>query len=203
MAEASLKRLGIDVIDLYYQHRVDPNVPIEETVGAMAELVREGKVRNARPVGGQCRDHPPGACRASDRRRAERIFAVDPRPGRTASSTSAVNSASASCPSARSAAASDRRDHLGQTSSATAISAAACRASQENIAKNLAAVETLEKLAADKGVTAGQSGAGLGAASGRLHRADPRRAKNRQSGAEHGGGRHRAERGRKSRRSAR
>ncbi|WP_395397759.1 aldo/keto reductase [Novosphingobium sp. BL-8A] len=41
----SLKRLGIDVIDLYYQHRVDPNVPIEETVGAMAELVAAGKVR--------------------------------------------------------------------------------------------------------------------------------------------------------------
>jgi aryl-alcohol dehydrogenase-like predicted oxidoreductase len=43
--DASLKRLNIDVIDLYYQHRVDPNVPIEETVGAMAELVKEGKVR--------------------------------------------------------------------------------------------------------------------------------------------------------------
>ncbi len=42
---ASLKRLGVDHIDLYYQHRVDPNVPIEETVGAMAELVAEGKVR--------------------------------------------------------------------------------------------------------------------------------------------------------------
>ena len=43
--EASLKRLGIDVIDLYYQHRVDLTVPIEETVGAMAQLVKEGKVR--------------------------------------------------------------------------------------------------------------------------------------------------------------
>ena len=43
--DASLKRLDIDVIDLYYQHRVDPNVPIEETVGAMADLVKEGKVR--------------------------------------------------------------------------------------------------------------------------------------------------------------
>lgn len=43
--DASLQRLGIDVIDLYYQHRVDPNVPIEETVGAMAELVQAGKVR--------------------------------------------------------------------------------------------------------------------------------------------------------------
>ena len=43
--DASLKRLGADVIDLYYQHRVDLNVPIEETIGAMAELVRAGKVR--------------------------------------------------------------------------------------------------------------------------------------------------------------
>lgn len=41
----SLKRLGVDYIDLYYQHRVDPNVPIEETIGAMAELVKAGKVR--------------------------------------------------------------------------------------------------------------------------------------------------------------
>jgi aryl-alcohol dehydrogenase-like predicted oxidoreductase len=44
--EASLKRLGVDVIDLYYQHRVDPATPIEDTVGAMAELVRAGKVRH-------------------------------------------------------------------------------------------------------------------------------------------------------------
>ncbi|HEY1290232.1 MAG TPA: aldo/keto reductase [Burkholderiales bacterium] len=43
--EASLKRLGVDVIDLYYQHRVDPNVPIEDTVGAMKKLVEQGKVR--------------------------------------------------------------------------------------------------------------------------------------------------------------
>ena len=43
--DGSLQRLGVDHIDLYYQHRVDPNVPIEETVGAMAELVQQGKVR--------------------------------------------------------------------------------------------------------------------------------------------------------------
>jgi len=43
--DASLKRLGVEVIDLYYQHRVDPQTPIEDTVGAMAALVREGKVR--------------------------------------------------------------------------------------------------------------------------------------------------------------
>ncbi|MEK4061902.1 MULTISPECIES: aldo/keto reductase [Paenibacillus] len=44
--EESLRRLGTDYIDLYYQHRVDPNIPIEETVGAMADLVKEGKVRS-------------------------------------------------------------------------------------------------------------------------------------------------------------
>ncbi|PWW64485.1 aldo/keto reductase [Actinokineospora spheciospongiae] len=44
--EASLRRLGVDHIDLYYQHRVDPEVPIEDTIGAMAELVAEGKVRH-------------------------------------------------------------------------------------------------------------------------------------------------------------
>ncbi|MEX2593143.1 MAG: aldo/keto reductase [Anditalea sp.] len=44
-AEGSLKNLGIETIDLYYQHRMDPNVPIEDTIGAMAELVKEGKVR--------------------------------------------------------------------------------------------------------------------------------------------------------------
>ena len=43
--DASLKRLGVDTIDLYYQHRVDSEVPIEETVGAMAALIRAGKVR--------------------------------------------------------------------------------------------------------------------------------------------------------------
>ncbi|MGC1267498.1 MAG: aldo/keto reductase, partial [Candidatus Acidiferrum sp.] len=43
--DASLKRLGLDTIDLYYQHRVDPDTPIEETIGALAELVREGKIR--------------------------------------------------------------------------------------------------------------------------------------------------------------
>ena len=44
--DGSLKRLGVEYIDLYYQHRVDPNTPIEETVGALAELVKEGKIRH-------------------------------------------------------------------------------------------------------------------------------------------------------------
>jgi aryl-alcohol dehydrogenase-like predicted oxidoreductase len=44
--EGSQKRLGTDYVDLYYQHRVDPNTPIEDTVGAVADLVSEGKVRH-------------------------------------------------------------------------------------------------------------------------------------------------------------
>lgn len=66
--DASLKRLGVEVIDLYYQHRVDPNVPIEETVGAMAELVRAGKVRHlglseasAQTIRRACKVHPVAA----------------------------------------------------------------------------------------------------------------------------------------------
>ena len=63
--EASLKRLGIETIDLYYQHRVDPKTPIEETVGAMADLVRAGKVRyiglseaSVSTLERACREHP-------------------------------------------------------------------------------------------------------------------------------------------------
>ncbi len=67
-AEGSLRRLGVDTIDLYYQHRVDPTVPIEETVGAMARLVEEGKVRyiglseaGAETIRRAHREHPVSA----------------------------------------------------------------------------------------------------------------------------------------------
>jgi aryl-alcohol dehydrogenase-like predicted oxidoreductase len=66
--EASLQRLGVEVIDLYYQHRVDPNTPIEDTVGAMADLVRAGKIRylglseaNAETLRRACAVHPIAA----------------------------------------------------------------------------------------------------------------------------------------------
>ena len=73
--ETSLKRLGVDVIDLYYQHRIDPNVPIEDTVGAMGKLVQQGKVRALGISEASPADHPPRACDASARRGAERILA--------------------------------------------------------------------------------------------------------------------------------
>jgi aryl-alcohol dehydrogenase-like predicted oxidoreductase len=66
--DASLKRLGVDVIDLYYQHRVDPDTPIEDTVGAMAQLVTQGKVRylglseaSANTLRRACKIHPIAA----------------------------------------------------------------------------------------------------------------------------------------------
>ena len=79
--DASLKRLGVDVIDLYYQHRVDPNTPIEETVGAMAELVRAGKVRHL----GLSEAAPATIRRAAagppDRGAPDGVLALEPRGG--------------------------------------------------------------------------------------------------------------------------
>ncbi len=82
--DASLQRLGIDTIDVYYQHRVDVNTPIEETVGAMSELVKAGKVRylglsEAAPktVRRAHAVHPIAALQTE-------VLAVEPRPGRRA-----------------------------------------------------------------------------------------------------------------------
>ena len=80
--EASLKRLGVEVIDLYYQHRVDPEVPIEDTVGAMATLVRQGKVQGPWIERGPSRDNTPCSRNASDRGHSERILAALPRARR-------------------------------------------------------------------------------------------------------------------------
>jgi aryl-alcohol dehydrogenase-like predicted oxidoreductase len=75
--EASLRRLKIETIDLYYIHRVDPTVPIEDTVGAMADLVRAGKVR-ALGISEAAPATIRRSCGASDERGADRIFVVDP-----------------------------------------------------------------------------------------------------------------------------
>lgn len=79
VADASLQRLRTDHIDLFYQHRVDPDVPIEDVAGAVAELVQAGKVRHF-GLGGGRRHDPACARRAPGHRRAERVLAVDPRP---------------------------------------------------------------------------------------------------------------------------
>ncbi len=77
--EGSLLRLGVDVIDVYYQHRVDPDTPIEETVDAMAELVRQGQGALPRSVRSRRGNDPPRACRSSDHGIAIRVLALDAR----------------------------------------------------------------------------------------------------------------------------
>ena len=77
--EASLERLGVETIDLYYQHRVDPQTPIEETVGAMAGLVAGGQGALPRTVRGGAGHDPARACRPSDHGAAERVLALDAR----------------------------------------------------------------------------------------------------------------------------
>ena len=79
--EGSLKRLDTDRIDLYYQHRVDPNTPIEDTVGALAELVAEGKVLHIGLSEAGPDDDPSRPRRAPGRRAADRVLALDTRPG--------------------------------------------------------------------------------------------------------------------------
>ena len=81
--EASLRRLNTDYIDLYYQHRVDPDVPIEETVGAMADLVKEGKVRYLglseaapKPFAAPIRNIQSQLCKLSIRSGAEKLKKV-------------------------------------------------------------------------------------------------------------------------------
>ena len=74
--DGSLLRLGVDHIDLYYQHRVDPDTPIEETVGAMGELVTRGQGPLPGPVRGGAGHHPAGPCRAPDLGPADRVLGL-------------------------------------------------------------------------------------------------------------------------------
>ena len=94
--EGSLKRLGVETIDLYTLHRVDPATPIEETVGAMAGLVKEGKVRWIGLSEAVARDAPAGRARAPDRRSPERVLALRRATSRRPSCRRAASSGSGS-----------------------------------------------------------------------------------------------------------
>ncbi len=74
--ERSLKRLGVDHIDLYQQHRVDPQTPIEETIGALKELVEAGKIRYHRHVGSARARSSSRGCGSPDQQPAERVLTV-------------------------------------------------------------------------------------------------------------------------------
>ena len=76
VAEASLKRLRTDRIDLFYQHRVDPEVPIEDVAGAVKELIAAGQGQALRHVRGRREEHPPRPCGPAGHRPSKRVFAV-------------------------------------------------------------------------------------------------------------------------------
>jgi aryl-alcohol dehydrogenase-like predicted oxidoreductase len=156
VAEASLARLGVETIDLFYQHRVDPEVPIEETVGALADLVREGKVRtiglseaSAATIRRAHGVHPVAAVQSEyslwtrdpegevlDTCRELGIGFVPCSPLGRGFLTGAITSTSGF-------GADDFRRKLP-------------RFEEENIARNLAAVEKLKAFAAQRGMTAAQ-----------------------------------------------
>ena len=139
-AEASLRRLKVDVIDLYYQHRVDRTVPIEDTVGRHGRLVAQGKVRHlglseASAASAAGRRGPPR------RGAAERVVAVDARPGGWRSWTSPGSSGSGSCRSARWAAGSSPGRSPAPATSTRTTSAATSPASRAGVPANLRLVE--------------------------------------------------------------
>lgn len=156
VCEASLKRLGIETIDLFYQHRVDPDVAIEDTVGAMAELVREGKVRtvglseaSAATIRRAQAVHPIAAVQSE-----YSLWTRDPEEDVLATCRELGVGFVPFSPLGRGFL-------TGAITSADALGAGDMRRglprfSQENIERNLAAVEQLKKLAVVKGVTAAQ-----------------------------------------------
>ena len=81
VADAALKRLGPTGIDLFYQHRVDPDVPIEDVAGAVKDLIQQGKVKHFGLSEAGARDHPPRPCGATRHGGAERVLAVVARAG--------------------------------------------------------------------------------------------------------------------------
>jgi len=154
--EASLSRLGVEVIDLYYQHRVDPSVPIEETVGAMADLVKAGKVRalglsEARPetIRRAHAVHPIAAVQSE----YSLLFRVDAE--KTLETTRALGiSFVAYSPLGRSLL-------TGSVRNAADIPEGDGRArhprfAADNLAQNLAKISAIEALAKAKGCTPGQ-----------------------------------------------
>jgi aryl-alcohol dehydrogenase-like predicted oxidoreductase len=154
--DASLQRLGVDHIDLYYQHRVDPNVPIEDTVGAMAELVHQGKVRHiglseagAQTIRRAHAVHPITAVQSEyslfSRDIEDEVIPTlrDLSIGLVAYSPLGRGMLTGCFSSAKDFSAGDFRGNMPRTD-------------EQNFEHNREIVSAIEKIAADKGITAGQ-----------------------------------------------
>jgi aryl-alcohol dehydrogenase-like predicted oxidoreductase len=154
--EASLRRLGVETIDLYYQHRVDRQTPIEETVGAMAKLVSEGKVRylglseaSAETLRRACKVHPIAALQNE-----YSLWTRDPEDGILATCRELGIGLVAYCPLGRGFL-------TGQFKRLEDLAADDFRRNTprfqgENFQKNLDLVHRIEKMAAEKGCRASQ-----------------------------------------------
>ena len=189
--DASLKRLGVDVIDLYYQHRVDPSVPIEDTVGAMAELVKAGKVRalglsEAKPetIRRAHKVHPLAAVQSEYsllyREHAEETLKTTRALGISYVAYSPLGR-SLLTGTVRQASDIPEGDGRGRHP----------RFAGDNLGRNLAKVAAIEARRAREGLQAGPGGACLAAGARPRHRADPRHQAERAGRRESGGaGRH-------------
>jgi aryl-alcohol dehydrogenase-like predicted oxidoreductase len=154
--DASLKRLGVEVIDLYYQHRVDPNTPIEETVGAMAELVTAGKVRHlglseadAQTIERACKVHPISALQSE-----YSLWTRDPEDGVLAACRRLGIGLVAYSPLGRGFLTGQLRRY--EDLAPDDYRRSSPRFQGENFEKNLELVRHVEALAQRKGCTAGQ-----------------------------------------------
>lgn len=154
--DASLRRLGTDHVDLYYQHRVDPDVPIEETVGAMARLVEEGKVRHLglseageETLRRAVREHPIAALQTEFS-----LWSRDPEDGLLATCRELGIGFVAYSPLGRGFLSGGIRsiDDLAPDD----FRRHSPRFQGENFAKNLALVDRVEEIAREKGCTASQ-----------------------------------------------
>ena len=171
--DASLQRLGVDHIDLYYQHRVDKTVPIEETVGAMKELVEAGKVRHLGLSEAARGDDPARARRPPDHRAPDRVLAVHPRPRGRDPRRRSASSASAWCPTPRSAAASSPARSPAESARGRATSGDRPyfpRFQGEALDANLALVDQVRELADRARLHPRPARARLGAGPGRRRR---------------------------------
>ena len=164
--DGSLRRLGVDHIDLYYLHRVDPDTPIEETVGAMGELVAGGQGAPPRALRGRPGDAAPRARRAPDRRAADRVVAVVARRrgGGPARARELGVGFVAYSPLGRGFL--TGAITLGRRPRRRRLPPHSPRFQGENFERNLELVRRVEELAAEKGVHAGAARAGLGPAQG-------------------------------------
>lgn len=154
--DASLRRLGIDTIDLYYQHRVDPQVPIEDTVGAMGDLVRAGKVRclglsEAAPdtLRRACREHPIAALQSE-----YSLWSRDPEDAHFATCRELGVTFVAYSPLGRGFLSGEIRSR--EDLAADDFRLGSPRFSAENFARNLDVVDQVRAIAASRGASAAQ-----------------------------------------------